>query len=101
MVCLPQSLTQVNGKISHFALKSVSDLFKDAAQSNPAFSGVTRTVHGWPCVHQILEYETKRRYFQVDDFHPQWRLMKFNPQEPSSKVFVFYFIFVFHIQIYP
>ena len=86
LVRLPTSLSKLNGKISHFALKSVADLFKDAAQSNHTCSGVTRMVNGWPCVHQIIEWETNRQYFQVSDFHPQWRLLEFDPSSYDPDV---------------
>ena len=79
LVRIPASLSKLNGKISHFALKSVADLFKDAAQSNHTCSGVTWMVNGWPCVHQIIEWETNRQYFQVSDFHPQCGLLEFDP----------------------
>ena len=86
LVRLPTSLSKLNGKISHFALKSVADLFKDAAQSNHTCSGVTQMVNGWPCVHQIIEWETNRQYFQVSDFHPQWRLLEFDPSSYDPDV---------------
>ena len=46
LVRIPTSLSILKGKISNFALKSVADLFKDAAQPSNTFSGVTQMVNG-------------------------------------------------------
>ena len=99
LVRLPTSLSKLNGNISHFALKSVAELFKDAAQSNHTCSGVTQMFTGWPCVDQIIEWETNRQYFQVSDFHPQWRLLEFDPSsyDPDVRFHVLlFFVFLIH-----
>ena len=56
-------------------------------------------VNGWPCVHQIIEWETNRQYFQVSDFHPQWRLLEFDPSSYDPDVrfqVLFFFVFIIH-----
>ena len=72
---LPPSIQNLNGQISHYALKTIHS-FHMAKPPNSTCSGSYTSHMGMPCIHQVHEAKRKGTKFQPEDFHLQWHIKK-------------------------
>ena len=77
----------VNGRISHFALKRTSEQFeksKRMTSNDPACTDFIWTTMGLPCSHKLKELLDSNKSLTQEDFHPHWWVIKQHTMPPSS-----------------
>jgi hypothetical protein len=70
---LPPMIANLNGIISHFALKIVNASLK-ANPPKTTCTGNYSAYMGIPCIHQVHDAKTEGSKFSADDFHAQWHV---------------------------
>lgn len=72
---LPLCVQSLNGRISHYALKTIHS-FHMARPPSSTCSGSYSSHMGMPCIHKVHEARHKGTKFLPEDFHLQWHIKK-------------------------